>query len=44
MNQLLKRYNFGNVWNDAWVNKYPNKPGYTEDTEVNEMRKKLGIP
>ena len=39
MNQLLKRYNLGNVWNDAWVNKYPNKPGYTEDTEVNEMRK-----
>ena len=39
LEQLFNRYNFNNKWIDSWKKKYPKLPGYTEDTEINTMRK-----
>ena len=41
MNQLLERYKLNFVWKDAWCEgkKNASDDGFTEDTQVNEMRK-----
>ena len=39
MSQLQDRYSLGHGWVDVWKKKYPKLPGFTENTDLNEMRK-----